>query len=146
MKNLVCFLLTGISLLLSSCRTGGVVLRETPLNVSETRRAVVSVLGEPRSISSNGREIFFQYLDKKDKKIEKMDMIRERHYSHVTILGDRRPYDVQVEVIIEGRNHDGGFDIIERDDAKASVIAEKIRQALNQSRDSRNVIDDFRSF
>lgn len=146
MKNLVCFLLTGIALLLSSCRTGGVVLRETPLNVSETRRAVVSVLGEPRSISSNGREIFSQYLDKKDKKIEKMDMIRERHYTHVTILGDRRPYDVQVEVIIEGRNHDGGFDIVERDDAKASVIAEKIRQALNQSRDSRNVIDDFRSF
>lgn len=146
MKNLCALFLIGITFLLSSCRTGGVILRETPLNVSETRRAVVSVIGEPRSVSTNGREIFSHYLDKKDKKIEKMDMIRERHFAHVTILGDRRPYDVQVEVIIEGRNEDGGFDIIDRNDEKASVIAEKIRQALNQSRDSRNVIDDFRSF
>lgn len=146
MKKLCALFLIGSSCLLSSCRTGGVVLRETPLNASETRRAVVLVVGDPRLISPNGREIFSQYLDKKEKKIEKMDMIRERHFTHVTILGDRRPYDVQVEVIVEIRNQGGGFDVIGHDDSKASVIAEKIRQVLNQSRDNRNVIDDFRSF
>lgn len=146
MNKLIWFFLLGSTLLLSSCRTGGVIIRETPLNVSETRRAVMSVIGEPRSISQNGREIVSQFYDKKNKNIEKMDMARERYYTHVTVLGDRRPYDVQVEVLVEGRNEDGGFDLLDRDDERAGIIAEKIRQSLNQSRDNRNVIDDFRSF
>lgn len=146
MNKLIWFFLLGSTLLLSSCRTGGVIIRETPLNVSETRRAVMSVIGEPRSISQNGREIVSQFYDKKNKNIEKMDMARERYYTHVIVLGDRRPYDVQVEVLVEGRNEDGGFDLLDRDDDRAGVIAEKIRQSLNQSRDNRNVIDDFRSF
>jgi hypothetical protein len=75
-----------------------------------------------------------------------MDMAKERFYSHITILGDRRPYDIQVEVLIEARDQDGSFEMVDRDDEKAAVLADKIRKALNQSRDSRNVIDDFRSF
>nr|WP_295902147.1 hypothetical protein [uncultured Bdellovibrio sp.] len=146
MNKTLGFFLLASTLLLSSCRTGGVIIRETPLNVSETRRAVMAVIGEPRSVSQNGREILSQFYDKKNKIIEKMDMARERYYTHVTVLGDRRPYDVQVEVLVEGRNEEGGFDLLDRDDDKAGVIAEKIRQSLNQSRDTRNVIDDFRSF
>ena len=133
-------------LFLSGCRTGGVILRETPLNVSETRRVVVSIIGEPRSVSQNGRELESKYYDKKNMTLEKMDMERERYYTHVTILGDRRPYDVQVEVLIEARVEDGRFELADRDDGRAAVVAEKIRVALNQSRDNRNVIDDFRSF
>lgn len=135
-----------VTVLLSSCRTGGVILRETPLNLSETRRAVMAVIGEPRVVSQNGREMASRYYDKKGNNIEKMDMAKERLYTHVTILGDRRPYDVQVQVLVEGRNEDGGFDLLERDDDRAAPLAEKLRQVLNQSRDSRNVIDDFRSF
>ena len=106
----------------------------------------MSVIGEPRTLSENGREMISQFYDKKNRPIEKMDMAKERYYTHVVILGDRRPYDVQVQVLVEGRNEDGGFDVIDRDDDRAGLIAEKIRQALNQSRDTRNVIDDFRSF
>ncbi|MNS78744.1 hypothetical protein D3C72_1123740 [compost metagenome] len=133
-------------LFLSGCRTGGVVLRDTPLGISETRKAVVTVIGEPRTMSTNGREMFSKYYDKKGAEIMKMDMVRERFYSHVTVLGDRRPYDIQVEVLVEGRTPEGTFELSHRDDAKASTVAEKIRAALNQSRDNRNVIDDFRSF
>lgn len=146
MRKILWIFLLVFTLLLSSCRTGGVILRETPMNVSETRRVVVGVIGQPRTMSQNGREIFSLYYDKKNKNIDKMDMARERYYTQVTILGDRRPYDVQVEVLVEGRNEEGNFELIDRDDERAGVIAEKIRQALNQSRDSRNVIDDFRSF
>ena len=131
---------------LSGCRTGGVVLRDTPLGISETRKAVVTVIGEPRTMSTNGREMFSKYYDKKGAEIMKMDMVRERFYSHVIVLGDRRPYDIQVEVLVEGRTPEGTFELSHRDDAKASTVAEKIRAALNQSRDNRNVIDDFRSF
>lgn len=146
MKKAFCFLTLSCALLLSSCRTGGVILRETPLAVSETRRVIVSVIGDPRSVSQNGREILSKFYDRKDKAIPRMDMAKERFYTHVTVLGDRRPYDVQVEVLVESRNPDGVFEVVGRDDDKATVIAEKLRQALNQSRDNRNVIDDFRSF
>ena len=146
MKKTLCFLAISFALLLSSCRTGGVILRETPLSVSETRRVIVSVIGEPRSVSQNGREIISKFYDRKDRAIPRMEMAKERYYTHVTVLGDRRPYDIQVEVLVEGRNPDGVFEVVGRDDNKATIIAEKLRQALNQSRDTRNVIDDFRSF
>jgi hypothetical protein len=135
-----------VLVLLSSCQTTGVFLRETPLSISETRRAVVAVVGEPRSMSQNGREIISQYYDKKSRNIEKMDIARERLYTRVTILGDRRPYDIQVEVFIENRDSGGDFIRFDQDNSRAKVIAEKIEKALHQSRDSRNVIDDFRSF
>lgn len=96
MKKAFCFLALSCTLLLSSCRTGGVILRETPLSVSETRRVIVSVIGEPRSISQNGREIFSKFYDRRDKAIVRMEMAKERYYTHVTVLGDRRPYDIQV--------------------------------------------------
>lgn len=146
MKKLVLaatFLMMGF---MTGCRTGGVILRETPLGISETRRVVVAVIGEPRAMSQNGRELTSKFFDRKDQPIKKMEMAKERLYTHVTVLGDRRPYDIQVEVLVESRDEDGGFRLSERDDARAGVIAEKIRQALNQSRDNRNVIDDFRSF
>lgn len=145
MKNFT-FLLLAAAVLMSGCRTASIILKDTPLNLSETRRSIVSVIGEPRSVSENGREMVSQYFDKKDQKIEKMNTARERRYTHVTILGSRRPYDVKVEVVVEVRNEDGEFDTVDKDLQKAKFIGEKINHALNQSRDNRNVIDDFRSF
>ncbi|NUN04311.1 MAG: hypothetical protein HUU57_01000 [Bdellovibrio sp.] len=132
--------------LLSGCQTGGVLLRETPLSLSETRRVITIVIGEPRDLSQNGREIYSKYYDRRNNRLEKMDMVRERYYTLVTVLGDRRPYDVQVQVLVERRTPEGGWEQVERDDDRAAVLAEKIRVTLNQSRDNRNVIDDFRSF
>ena len=131
---------------LTGCRTGGVVLQETPLGASETRKVVVGVIGEPRNVSKSGQELISQYYDRKGQRIEKMETARERFHTCVTILNDRRPYDIRVEVFHEVRDAEGGFESRDQDDDRASVIAEKIKQALNQSRDKRNVIDDFRSF
>lgn len=146
MKILSQLLLLSLMLSIVGCRTGGVILRETPMNVSETRRIIVAVMGEPRSVSQNGRELLSKYYDKNNKQITNMDMARQRLYTHVTVLGDRRPYDVQVEVLVEERSPSGSFEMTRRDDVKAADVAEKIRQTLNQSRDNRNIIDDFRSF
>ena len=139
-------ILLSLTLLLSSCRTGGVILKETPLNASETRKSVVSVIGQPRHMTKDGRELSSNYYDRKLEPIEKMEAARERIYTRVSILGDRRPFDIQVEVLVERRNQNGQFEQIGLDDNRAKVLAEKIRQALHQSRDNRNVIDDFRSF
>ncbi|WP_255490126.1 hypothetical protein [Bdellovibrio sp. KM01] len=134
------------SIFLAGCQTSGVLLRETPLGVSETRKVIMSVIGEVREVSENGRELFSKYYDRKGNPIQSMDMAKERYYSHLIVLGDRRPYDISVEVMVEARDSDGGWELVDRDDHKAQVLADKLKRALNQSRDSRNVIDDFRSF
>ncbi|UYL10505.1 hypothetical protein B9G69_007945 [Bdellovibrio sp. SKB1291214] len=135
-----------VSVVLAGCQTTGVMLRDTPLNISETRKVIVSVVGEVRDVSENGRELFSKYYDRKGNPIQSMDMAKERYYSHLIVLGDRRPYDISVDVIIEARDSDGTWELVDHDDHKSAVLADKLKKALNQSRDSRNVIDDFRSF
>lgn len=140
---LIAFLFTVV---LAGCQTTGVLLRDTPLGVSETRKVIVSVVGEVREVSENGRELFSKYYDRKGNPIQSMDMAKERYYSHLIVLGDRRPYDINVDVIVEARDQDGTWELVDHDDHKSAVLADKLKKALNQSRDSRNVIDDFRSF
>lgn len=131
---------------LIGCQTSGVYLRETPLNVSETRRAVVSVIGQPRLTSENGRELLSKYYDRKGNSEDQVKNARERLTTHVTILGDRRPYDIQIEVVVEIRDREGVYQVVEKDDARAEKIALDIQKALVQSRDNRNIIDDFKPY
>lgn len=131
---------------LIGCQTSGVYLRETPLNVSETRRAVVSVIGQPRLTSENGRELLSKYYDRKGNSDDQVKNARERLTTHVTILGDRRPYDIQIEVVVEIRDREGVYQVVEKDDARAEKIALDIQKALVQSRDNRNIIDDFKPY
>jgi enoyl reductase-like protein len=145
MKKLWFLTLTSL-LAFTGCQTSGVMLRETPLNVSETRRAVVSVIGQPRITSENGRELFSNYYDRKGHSDEKSKSLRERLHTHVTVLGDRRPYDIQIEVVVEIRDQDGAYQVVEQDDARAEKIALDVQKALVQSRDNRNIIDDFRPY
>lgn len=130
----------------TGCVTGGAIIRETPLNVSDTRKIVTTVIGVPLSVSENGRELYSQYHDGRGRSLEKPDAVRNRYQTVVIILGDRRPYDVQVLVNMQVRGPEGKFEHYDRNDDMAEATAEKIRNALNQSRGQRNVIDDFRSF
>jgi hypothetical protein len=133
-------------LVFAGCQTSGVFLRETPLNVSDTRKAIVSVIGQPRLTSENGRELLSKYYDRKGNSEDQTKNSRERLTTHITILGDRRPYDVQIEVVVEIRDREGIYQVVERDDARAEKIAKEIQKALVQSRDNRNIIDDFKPY
>lgn len=121
-------------------------MRETPLNVSDTRRAVVSVIGQPRLTSENGRELLSKYYDRIGNSEDSIKNARERLSTHVTILGDRRPYDIQIEVVVEIRDKEGVYQIVERDEFRAERVAKEIQKALVQSRDNRNIIDDFKPY
>lgn len=131
---------------LAACTTTGVRINNTPLSLSESRRTIVSIIGEPRFISTNGRELLSKYYDQKEQPIESMVQAKERYFTHVIILGDRRPYDISVDVIYEERDEDGRFQAVEKMDDMAAPIADKIKKQLYQNVDSRNLIDDFRSF
>ena len=142
-------ILFGLSLIvlsLNACRTDGVFVKETPLNISETRKSIVAVIGEPRFVSKDGRELDSNYYDKKGRPITAMESAKERLHSRIIILGDRRPYDLEVQVVVEARDENGQFEAVDKDDAMAKPLAEKIKKELYQSLDESNLIDDFRSF
>lgn len=140
MINRALIFLTTVSLM--ACQTDGIFIREVALNASDARKAIVTVIGEPKSISTNGRVLTSRYHDKKGVFLNELKGNEEHRYSRISILGDRRPYDVQVEVIIEKKNTEE----LKYDNAQAKEMANKIRKALNQGLDRRNVIDDFRAF
>lgn len=133
-------------LIIAGCQVPGIILKETPLSVSETRKAIVIVSGEPRTISSNGRELYSKYYDRDGRGIFKMESAKERFYSIFIILGDRRPYDISVQVVRELRNVEGQFQKVGLDESRAQTLADKLKKVLIESRDNRNVLDDFRSF
>lgn len=122
----------------------GVFLRETPLNISETRKAIVAIIGDPQSTSANGREIVSKPHDKN--LLPLSDDTRLRYVSKFIILGDRRPYDIQVIVNREIMNDNFEFEKVGEDESLANRLADRLTKQLNQSRNNRNIIDDFRSF
>ena len=143
-------LLFGVSLLiastwLSACTHGGAKIRETPIGLSEIRRVAGSLMGTPRKISAGGYEMDSRYHDEKWKPIERPAEAKERFFTRVTILGDRRPYDIWVQVFVEAQDLEG-FQSLGQDDLMAQDFADRLKKALHESRDKRNVIDDFKAF
>lgn len=145
MKSLFRGILFISSLYLVGCQHDGVLIHETPMGLSELRKIIVGVIDEPRTTSVNGHEMTSNYYDRKSKMLERPADARERFYTIVNILGDRRPYDIQVRVYVELRTPEG-FENVGMDDVFAEQWADKIRKALHESREKRNFIDDFKAF
>ena len=120
-------------------------LSEQNQSLSEIKQAIIAVIGEPRHVSENQRTVVSQYFGrKKDRRFDPQTS-KIRMYSRVTILGDRRPYDITVDVVVEekqGRN----YQPVVTDPAEAKAIIADIKKRLHQSLEERNVIDDFRAF
>lgn len=138
--GILTFLLT-----LSACQTG-VFIRESPAAMTDIRKATVTVLGEPRSISYDGREITSKFHDKRGRVDDSLAKAKTRYYTLVTIRGERRPYNIQVEVFQEAKIDAKTYQIIGEDQELAKKTAAKIEQSLNESLKNRNVIDDFKAF
>jgi hypothetical protein len=132
--------------LLWSCQTveHGVLIPETPLNMSDSRKAVQVVIGKPRTISENGRELFSGYYDSWGLDFDP-GKSKERFHTHVLILGDRRPYDIRVIVPVEEKRG-SSYVRVGYDNDRAKKVSEKIKRALTESRDNRNIIDDFKPY
>lgn len=143
MKKIFAVLLTAG--LLVSCATGSYKVAELNQSLGDIKRAVTSVIGEPRVLSENQRTYLSQYFSRKpDPKFDPMKS-SERMYAKIVILGDRRPYDIEIQVLVEERDESSYVSAgVDMDQAKK--IAKDLRQKLNQSREGRNVIDDFRAF
>lgn len=105
-------------------------------------RATMGVRGR----STNGREIVSRYQSVKGDAYDDASAKKNRAYARMLILGDRRPYDLQVQFVIEGDGGGGDYQVQSYDDERARKILKKILDTLAARPGSKDFIDDFRSF
>lgn len=147
-----------LSLVLAGCaslrptkRVESYTIKELESSVSDIRAAISAAtpIGI-RAISSNGREILSKHFLASDgNKFRQAADAIERYYVQFIVLGDRRPYDVQIIVAHEKRVLRGEtfvYVVDYYDNLLAKDLAKKIEQELAKRREDRNIIDDFRVF
>ena len=101
-----------------------------------------------RNTSPNGREYFSNYFQAVDRKFKPAEKENDRSYAHVLVLGDRRPYNIQIFVHKERKSTQAvsGYEEIGLDVGLARTVRKRIIAQLNKRREELNVIDDFRVF
>jgi hypothetical protein len=123
----------------------GIKVTDVSQSLDEVRAAIQTVAVEYKWVSANRRVFESRYFARDTKK--KFDPYKspERLYARFTILGDRRPYQILVEVIVERKE---GSDYVEDGEAPeiAAKLANELALALTKSREDRNAIDSFRVF
>lgn len=108
-------------------------------SLATVKKAVTSSLPVGlRKKSANGREFYSRYFRRPGSR-------SDRAYVVVKVLGDRRPYNIVVDVHVE-RKEKGQWVFFEKDPWLAKRVSKKIKKKLSTSRNERNVIDDFRAF
>ncbi len=139
-------LLLTISFLLTiGCQTG-IFIKESPAALTDIRKAIVTVIGQPKKTSEDGRELISEFHNKRGQVDPSLAKAKNRFYTRVSILGERRPYDIKIEVFQEARIVDQQYEIITEEIGLAQKLAHQIETTLNESLKDRNVIDDFRAF
>jgi hypothetical protein len=131
--------------LVSGCQTG-IFIDESPAAMTDIRKAFVSIFGEPRTANFNGQILVSQFHDKRNRVDQSLATAKTRYYTQLSILGDRRPYRIKVEVFLEVKVAPQEYEIIDEDTELAQKTADKLQEVLHQSLKGRNVIDDFRAF
>lgn len=146
MRNL---LLASVLLLVTGCAgfSKTQVIRDLNVAMADLQKVVRSALPISKRIESqNSREFYSAYFVYRNGEYEKAENAKVRYTAHISILGDRRPYTIEVEVPVEGRSSTGEYMLIKYDEGHAKVITRRIQKALYERREDRNIIDDFRVF
>lgn len=103
-----------------------------------------------RSMSSNGRELVSRYfVPGKDGTYRDGEKANERYFVQYTLLGDMRPYEIEVQVLKEKRILHGTefvYEVYGPDDRLTKELHDRLRKELTKRREERNVIDDFRVY
>lgn len=130
------------------------VIENVVLPYGQVKQTILNHLpGGVRSQSSNGRELTSKYFtpekngDYRLLKEEEIETIGERSYAEVVILGERRPYRLDVRVYRQVRDRSSKrFSSPIYDEGLTETFSQALKSALTNRRDDRNLIDDFRAF
>jgi len=102
-----------------------------------------------RSISQNGRELTSEYFVPARDGYKDGAEASNRYYVQYTVLGDRRPYDIEILVTSERRTLKGNDFVYLKhghDDRLTAELAARLAKELSKRREDRNIIDDFRVY
>ncbi len=99
-----------------------------------------------RGKNASGRELVSRYQKPGSDSFDNAGGDDIRAYSRLLILGDRRPYTIQVQHVIEVRNKGEGYQIKGYDEAHARQTLRKVLQFLVNRPDREDFIDDFKAF
>ena len=126
-------------------------INELDLPLAELRSLALSILpAGPRATSPNGRELLSRhFVLEGSSSYRPAGDATERFFAQILVLGDRRPYDVEILVTREKRVLRGNqftYIVTGHDSRLAKELERKLRSELSKRREDRNVIDDFRVF
>lgn len=131
---------------------GAVHLRNVDMALAHIQASVENSLPlGRRKVSPNGREFFSNYFLPDGKKIRAAGKnAKQRFYAQVLVLGDRRPYTVEVLVHRERwQGEQNGVKVFERyatDESMAKVVVKRIQKELTKRQKGRDFIDEYRVF
>lgn len=116
------------------------------LSLQTVRKAVLSVLPQGmKEESLNGRELTSGYYSAHNVEEDATDK-SERAYAKVLILESGRPYRIDVHVFKEKRGKNGVYKLSGEDKKLTKELVDRLRDALTDRHEDRNIIDDFRAF
>lgn len=133
-----------MAFLLSGCVTQGHYVRDMNRSMSDIQTAIRNLYGV-QSKSDNEKILYTPPLKKDPNDTTPEAKMRERVIARIVIMGDRRPYDILVQVYLEHKVR-GGWVEVGLDEVLSQEFAKEINRELIESRENRNVIDDFRAF
>ncbi len=133
---------------------GGCVSEPTMTNLNYPlaliEKAIQTGVVRVKSVSQNKREYISDYLTKEGRVWDPIGNDPQRVVVKITVSGDRRPYDLDIETSVEERptnqpGHLAGFKAIGTSKKLSQEIQFRIQNYLRQN-SKRNLIDDFRAF
>lgn len=114
------------------------------------KSAAYALPGGIRASSENRRVFKSKYIDLNGNRWDVLSKSLNRAYIEIAILGDLRPYIVEVSAIVEERASDSPLDQDFKRAGSSRPLAERIAKRmenyLEDRRKSQNLIDDFRAF
>lgn len=126
-------------------------MNDVDVPLAELRATIVSLLPVGLAAgSSNGRELTSKYFVPGPVNTYKPGGdASQRYVAKIILLGDHRPYDVEVLVTAEHRQLSGNIFRYVGYGADARLtkqLLERFQRELAKRREDRNVIDDFRVY
>lgn len=128
-----------------------VVVSDIDWPIAEIRTVIGQIIPVGvRAMSPNGHEVLSRHfiLDRQGQPVPASDAIN-RYFTHFLILGDRRPYEVEILVTKEERALRGNqftYVVSGYDMRLAKQLEARLRSELTKRREDRNIIDDFRVY
>ncbi|HEX4925463.1 MAG TPA: hypothetical protein VFV50_15325 [Bdellovibrionales bacterium] len=135
-------------LVVTACATGTVSTPELDYSSADIQKAIVNTLGVGLLPAEGNERIYMSNpfrvpLGKRGEAVKNDDVVRAK--AKIAVVGDRRPYVIDVTVFVDEKDDEGRWSNAGKDERLARQLADHIQDYLARHKD-KNFIDHFRAF